>query len=149
MFWQWNATLSLFSSHCMRPCWAASTHTSGRNSVRFSTIAETTNTQPLHGVYFIIITFILNFTKYKVQYPIFRIAQSALNFTSLADMFNQDTISASLGSIQLCADYSHINIHHCLQPVNHSYSWVTWGNVDWTNMPKVWHDSTGFEPEFS
>lgn len=38
-------TFSLLSSHCMRPCCAASVHISGRNSAMFSTMAEKKDTQ--------------------------------------------------------------------------------------------------------
>ena len=40
--------------------------------------------------------------------------------------------------------YAYTNIHHCLQPGTHSYSWVNWSNVMWTNW--IRH---GFEPRFS
>ena len=50
-------------------------------------------------------------SSYIAQYPILRIAQSALYVTSLAYLFNQGTILTSLGSIQ---PYAAINAQRLL-----------------------------------
>ena len=31
--------------------------------------------------------------------------------------------------------YSYTNIHRCLYPDSHSYSWENWSNIDWINCP--------------
>ena len=50
-------------------------------------------------------------SSYIAQYPVLRTVQSVLHFTSLTDGFTQDTISASLGSIQ---PYATINARKLL-----------------------------------
>ena len=41
-------------------------------------------------------------------------------------------------------DYSYTNIHHCLQPGTHSYSWMNWSNVDWKKLAQhfTWQHRT-------
>ena len=60
---------------------------------------------------------------------------------------HSDTYSTSLGSIlakqQLCAKNIHSHFHRRLQPGNHLYSWVNWGVVERTKMPKLRNGSKG------
>ena len=67
---------------------------------------------------------------------------------------HSDTNSASPGSIlvmqQLRATTKSSHFQHCLQPGTHLYSWVDWGIVKRTKMPKLRNGSkVGFEPGLS
>ena len=76
---------------------------------------------------------------YILQYPILRIAQNALRFTSLTDLFNQ-TLSQLLSEAS-----SHMpqlmreGCSYIYPPLSgtHLYSCVNWSYVEWTNLPKV------------
>jgi len=47
----------------------------------------------------------------------------------------------------VCEDCSYKNNHHCLEQGMHSNSRVSWSNVEWVTLMKVWH--TESETRFS
>ena len=92
----------------------------------------------------VIVLFSLSFSKpvkvysYIAQYPVLRIAQSALHFTSLIDMFNQtpsqllwEASSHMLHLMHMKAARTHIC--HCLYPGIQLYSYVNWSYVECKN----------------
>ena len=55
-------------------------------------------------------------------------------------MFLLETPNVAVSARRLFLQHS----HYCLQPGTHSYSWLNWGNVVWTNLPRFHtaaHDS--------
>ena len=65
------------------------------------------------------------------------------------DMFLYSTVSSPLDrskrfTLHPLADHSlHSHFHRCLHSGTHLYSWVNWGIVERTKMPKLWNCSKG------
>ena len=88
---------------------------------------------------------------YIAQYPVSWTAQSAFHFSSPGRPVHSDTNPASLGSIlamqQLRNDYSLTCPPLSIARYHFFYSWVDWGIVKRTKMPKLRNGSKGgFQP---
>ena len=84
-------------------------------------------------------------SSYTVQYPVLRIAQSALHFTPWQACPIKHHLGFS-GKQLMREDSLYTNIHMSIAKYLyvHTVSEL-WHYVEWKNLPKVWYGNTGYE----